>query len=105
MNLNILRNARCRRDQKARKTVAATEPLRNVYRYLLRNETLPSRIRQQAQLALNAFPRYARPTTVKNRCIETGRGRGVFREYKLCRFRFRLNALAGELPGVKKACW
>jgi len=62
-------------------------------------------VRYQAQLQLNAFGRYTRPTTVKNRCTATGRGRGVMGEFGLCRYQFRLKALAGELPGVYKASW
>ncbi|CAG8810570.1 9398_t:CDS:1 [Gigaspora margarita] len=105
MNFRVLRNARVRRDIKTRETVAATELIRQAYRYITRNEQFPQKIRQQAQLMLNSFPRYARPTAIKNRCVETGRGRGIFRDSRLCRYQFRLKALNGDIPGVKKAVW
>ncbi|CAG8456412.1 9115_t:CDS:1 [Diversispora eburnea] len=105
MNFRVLRKARVLRDIKTRETVAMTELIRQAYRYITRNEQISPRIRQQAQLMLNSFPRAARPTTIKNRCVETGRGRGVLRDSKLCRYQFRLKALAGEIPGVKKAIW
>lgn len=73
------------RDIAARKGVAANEVLRRAYLYVARNQTLPTQIRYQAQLQLNTFGRYTRPTTVKNRCTATGRGRGIISEFGLCR--------------------
>jgi small subunit ribosomal protein S14 len=120
-------NARVLRDMKARQGVANNEISRRAYLYVARNQSLPAQVRYQAQLQLNAFGRYTRPTTVKNRCTVTGRGRGVMGEFGLCRvsesafffnvpcadrvmcgglqYQFRLKALSGELPGVHKASW
>jgi len=98
-------NIRVLRDLKARKGVEANELVRRAYLYVARNETLPPQVRHQAQLQLNTFGRYTRPTTVKNRCHESGRGRGIIGEFALCRHQFRLKALKGELPGVQKASW
>ena len=75
------------RDIKARNGVAANEVTRRAYLYVARNQTLPPKVRYQAQLQLNTFGRYTRPTTVKNRCTESGRGRGVMSEFGLCRVR------------------
>ena len=80
-------NARVLRDMKARLGVRENEILRRAYLYVARNQTLPAQVRFQAQLQLNTFGRYTRPTTVKNRCTETGRGRGVISEFGLCRVR------------------
>jgi len=93
------------RDIKARKGVNANEIVRRAYLYVARNQNLSPQVRYQAQLQLNTFGRYTRPTTVKNRCIESGRGRGIMSEFGLCRFQFRLKALKGEIPGVHKASW
>ncbi|KAJ8468187.1 hypothetical protein ONZ45_g17339 [Pleurotus djamor] len=98
-------NIRVLRDIKARDLVKANEVARRAYLYVARNQALPPQVRHQAQLQLNSFGRYTRPTTVKNRCTETGRGRGIMSEFGLCRFQFRLKALRGELPGVNKASW
>lgn len=78
-------NIRVLRDIKARKGVQANEIARRAYLYVARNQTLPPQVRHQAQLQLNTFGRYTRPTTVKNRCSETGRGRGIMSEFALCR--------------------
>ena len=77
--------ARVLRDIKRRNAVQATEVVRRAYLYVARNQTLPPQIRHQAQLQLNAFPKDTRPATVKNRCTESGRGRGVMSEFGLCR--------------------
>ncbi|KAG2146650.1 hypothetical protein DEU56DRAFT_785647 [Suillus clintonianus] len=98
-------NARVLRDIKARNVVKASEVLRRAYLYVARNETLSPQVRHQAQLQLNTFGKYTRPTTVKNRCTESGRGRGIISEFGLCRYQFRLKALKLELPGVRKASW
>lgn len=81
--------ARVLRDIKARHGVSANEILRRAYLYVARNQTLPAQVRFQAQLQLNTFGRYTRPTTVKNRCTESGRGRGVIGEFGLTRVRAR----------------
>ncbi|KZT12980.1 glucocorticoid receptor-like (DNA-binding domain) [Laetiporus sulphureus 93-53] len=98
-------NARVLRDIKARNGVKANEIIRRAYLYVARNQSLPPQVRYQAQLQLNTFGKYTRPTTVKNRCIETGRGRGIMGEFGLCRYQFRLKALKGEIAGVRKASW
>jgi small subunit ribosomal protein S14 len=77
--------ARVLRDIKARHGVKAYEVVRRAYLYVARNQSLPPQVRHQAQLQLNTFGKYTRPTTVKNRCTETGRGRGVMSEFGLCR--------------------
>jgi len=40
-----------------------------------------------------------------NRCHICGRPRAYMRKFGMCRICFRRLALAGELPGVKKASW
>jgi small subunit ribosomal protein S14 len=41
----------------------------------------------------------------RNRCNRCGRPRAVLRKFGLCRICFRQMALAGEIPGVRKASW
>nr|OQO21138.1 hypothetical protein B0A51_12830 [Rachicladosporium sp. CCFEE 5018] len=93
------------RDHTKRKVFEAHEPERQALRYTIRNTSLPQRTRAQAQLQLSQMHCYTRPTQIRNRCIMGGKGRGVFREFRMARYQFRLNAHAGNLPGVKKASW
>lgn len=55
--------------------------------------------------ALDALPRNASPVRLKNRCQLSGRPRGYIRFFGLSRVAFRDMALAGKIPGVKKASW
>ncbi|KAF2436688.1 mitochondrial 40S ribosomal protein-like protein MRP2 [Tothia fuscella] len=93
------------RDHTKRKVVAEYETERQSLRYIIRNTSLPQRMRAQAQLQLSQMHCYTRPTQVKNRCIMGGKGRGVLSDFRMGRFQFRMNALAGNIPGVKKASW
>jgi small subunit ribosomal protein S14 len=61
--------------------------------------------RDAARLKLNKVPHNARPIRVRNRCELTGRPRGVYRDFKLCRNKFRELANNGLIPGVTKASW
>jgi small subunit ribosomal protein S14 len=54
---------------------------------------------------LQKLPRNSSPTRVRTRCSVTGRGRGVYRKFGLCRNMFRQMALEGKIPGIRKASW
>ena len=58
-----------------------------------------------ARWKLQDMPRNGSATRVKTRCQITGRSRGVYRKYELCRNKFRELAHAGLIPGVTKASW
>lgn len=45
------------------------------------------------------------PNRVRNRCAQCGRPRAYMRRFGLCRICFRLEALAGRIPGVVKSSW
>ncbi|BFZ65089.1 40S ribosomal protein mrp2, mitochondrial [Saitoella coloradoensis] len=98
-------NARVLRDAKNRQAAAEAEPMRQALRYIVRNTSLPPRARAQAQLQLSNMPSETRMTKVVDRCVISGKGRGIFRKFKMSRFVFRMHALEGKLPGVKKAVW
>ena len=55
--------------------------------------------------ALDLLPKNASPVRLKNRCQLTGRPRGYMRHFGMSRLMFRDMALAGKIPGVKKASW
>ena len=55
--------------------------------------------------ALDKLPNNASPVRLKNRCQLTGRPKGYMRFFGLSRISFRDMALAGKIPGVKKASW
>ena len=61
--------------------------------------------KQKNFAALAKLPRDSSPTRSHNRCQLTGRSRGVLRRFKLSRIMLRELALAGQIPGMKKASW
>ncbi|KQS54789.1 30S ribosomal protein S14 [Geodermatophilus sp. Leaf369] len=61
--------------------------------------------RAAAQAALQALPRNASPTRLRNRDAVDGRPRGHLRAFGLSRIRFREMAHDGQLPGITKASW
>jgi small subunit ribosomal protein S14 len=61
--------------------------------------------RDAARLKLQDLPRNGNPNRVRNRCELTGRPRGVYRDFKLSRNKFRELANNGLIPGVTKASW
>jgi small subunit ribosomal protein S14 len=67
--------------------------------------TLSMEERLDAQRRLQALPRNASPTRLRNRCSITGRPRGTFRMFGLGRNKLREAALRGDIPGVIKASW
>ncbi|ODV85720.1 hypothetical protein CANARDRAFT_27819 [[Candida] arabinofermentans NRRL YB-2248] len=98
-------NTRILRDNFKRQMAAQNEVTSRALKFIARNSALPQRIRLEAQVQLTSMPHYTRMTQLKGRCVDSGRGRGINRDFRLCRYQFRLQALAGLLPGVKKGVW
>jgi small subunit ribosomal protein S14 len=55
--------------------------------------------------ALDQLPKNSSAVRLKNRCQMSGRPRGYIRFFGMSRIAFRDMALAGKIPGVKKASW
>jgi small subunit ribosomal protein S14 len=58
-----------------------------------------------ARTKLQALPRNASPVRQRNRCVLTGRPRGVFSKFGIGRSKLRELMMRGEVPGVVKASW
>lgn len=56
-------------------------------------------------VGLDKLPKNASPVRLHNRCKLTGRPKGYMRQFGVSRVTFREMALAGKIPGVKKASW
>lgn len=55
--------------------------------------------------ALQKLPKNSSPVRIHNRCVITGRPKGFYRHFGLCRHVLREMAHNGFLPGVRKASW
>ena len=69
------------------------------------DEALEETERLIARLKLAEIPRNGNPTRVRNRCATTGRPRGYYRKFGLCRVELRDLANKGMIPGVTKSSW
>jgi small subunit ribosomal protein S14 len=58
-----------------------------------------------AMMQLQKLPANSSKIRKHNRCGLTGRPRGYMRQFGISRVTFREMALAGKIPGVKKASW
>ena len=54
---------------------------------------------------LDKLPKNSSAVRLHNRCKITGRPRGYMRTFGISRVLFRDMALAGKIPGVRKASW
>ncbi|MCA3246620.1 MAG: 30S ribosomal protein S14 [Azospirillum sp.] len=69
------------------------------------DESLSAEERFEARLKLAQLPRNSAPNRVRLRCELTGRARGNYRKFKLCRIKLRELASVGQIPGMVKSSW
>ena len=93
------------REKKREATVKKFAAKRSVLKGQIDDATLSMEDRLEAQRRLQALPRNASPTRLRNRCSITGRPRGTFRNFGLGRNKLREAALRGDIPGLTKASW
>lgn len=93
------------RNEKRKRLVANKADVRAELKAKIINEDLPWDERMAARDALNKLPKNSCSVRVRNRCAITGRGRGNYRKFKICRNVFREMASHGDLPGVTKSSW
>ena len=72
---------------------------------IVMDHTLPVEERFNASLKLAELPRNGSRVRVRLRCELTGRSRGNYRKFKVCRIVLRDLASSGQIPGMVKASW
>lgn len=95
VNRNAMREQMAKRDKKKRAELKA----------IVMDRTLPVEDRFNATLKLAQLPRNGAAVRVRLRCALTGRARGNYRKFKLCRIALRELASSGQIPGMAKASW
>lgn len=93
------------REAKRAKMVAKYAAKRAELKAAIDNVKLGDEERMDARMKLQQLPRNASPVRQRNRCALTGRPRGVFKKFGLCRNKLRDIAMRGEVPGMSKASW
>ena len=99
----------------AKKSMIARDEKRKkiVEKYAEKREALKQQFAQASSQAekmeihrqIQRLPRNSSHTRVRNRCWATGRPRGYYRDFGLCRNQLREMAHQGLLPGVVKSSW
>ncbi len=93
------------RNNKRKKMAERQAPIRKELKAALLDPKLSDEDKVTARLKLQKLPRNGAMNRVRVRCSITGRGRGNYRKFGLCRIKFRELALEGLIPGVTKASW
>ena len=93
------------REAKRAKMVAKYAAKRAELMATFNNVKLGEDVRMDARLKMQLLPRDSSPVRQRNRCTLTGRPRGVFKKFGLCRNKLREMAMRGWVPGMTKASW
>ncbi len=93
------------RERKRAKMVKRYAKKRAALKEIIRSVSTSDEERLVAQAKLNAMPRDASATRLRNRCAITGRPHGYYRKFGLARNKLREAAMKGEIPGLTKASW
>lgn len=93
------------RQEKREKLVAKHAAKRAELKQTIKDMKKTPEERMYAREKLSSLPKNSSPVRLRNRCMLTGRPRGIYRKFMLSRIAFRELALSGQLPGVHKASW
>ena len=78
---------------------------RRALRVIINSLETSSEEKELAQLAMSKLPRDSSASRRTRRCKLTGRARGVYRIFGMCRNMIRIYAGRGDIPGLHKASW
>ncbi|AFY69107.1 SSU ribosomal protein S14P [Thalassoporum mexicanum PCC 7367] len=93
------------REKKRQRLVEKYAAKREAFKAQLSDANLSQQEKLEVHRKLQQLPRNSFPTRLRNRCWMTGKPRGYYRDFGLCRNVFREMAHQGVLPGVRKASW
>ena len=90
---------------KRKKLVIRFQKKRTDLKKIIKNKKTTQEDRIIAINKLSKLPKNSSPCRLRNRCLISGRPRGVYRKFKLSRIALRELANQGKLPGVIKSSW
>jgi small subunit ribosomal protein S14 len=93
------------RNEKRKKLVAKYSKKRAALQSIIDDSKATDEARYEARLKIQAIPRNANKTRIRNRCSLTGRPRGVYAKFGLGRNKLREATMRGDVPGLRKASW
>ncbi len=93
------------RNDKRKKLNSQNRAKRAKLKAVIMDRDLTMEERFVAQMKLSELPRNSSRVRQRNRCELTGRPRGYYRKFKMCRNKLRELGSFGMLPGLIKASW
>ena len=93
------------RNKKREKMAKQYAPRRAKLKALIKDQNATPEDRFEAVLKLAQLPRNSSATRIRLRCAVTGRSRGNYRKFKLCRIQLRELGHRGQIPGMVKSSW
>jgi small subunit ribosomal protein S14 len=93
------------RNLKRERMAARDAAKRAALKEMVMDRAAPVESRFEASVKLAQLPRNAAKVRIRLRCQLTGRSRGNYRKFRLCRVALRELAGAGQIPGLVKASW
>lgn len=93
------------RNKKREKLVKQFANRRAKLKAIVADRNAPDEERFEAVMKLAELPRNSAANRVRLRCEVTGRPRGNYRKFKLCRVQLRELGSKGQIPGMVKSSW
>jgi small subunit ribosomal protein S14 len=94
-------NREVKRTKLAKKYAAKRAALKQI----VSSHTASYEEKMDAATKLQKLPRDSSECRQRNRCVLTGRPRGVYSKFGLARNKLREATMRGDVPGLRKASW
>lgn len=78
---------------------------RKELREIIKSHEVSVEEKMEAQRQMQKLPKDSNRCRIRNRCLITGRSRGVYRKFGLSRHKLREFMMVGNIPGLRKASW
>ncbi len=101
----MAKKSQIERNEKRRRMAKKYAARRAKLKTVARDKTLTQEERFTARLKLAQLPRNSSPDRYRLRCELTGRSRGNYQKFKLCRMAIRELGSSGQIPGLIKSSW
>jgi small subunit ribosomal protein S14 len=101
----MAKKSQIERNEKRRRLAKKFAARRAKLKALAKDKDLSPEDRFNARIKLAALPRNSAPSRIRLRCELTGRSRGNYRKFRLCRIAIRELGSSGQIPGMIKSSW
>ncbi len=101
----MAKTSQVNRNKNRERMSARDKTKRAALKAIVMDRSSPVEERFDASLRLAQLPRNGAQVRVRLRCELTGRSRGNYRKFRLCRIALRDLASSGQIPGMVKASW